>query len=237
MRFAPLHIYSCYSFLQSGLTTERILSSVKKNNYFGAAISDFGVMYGIPEFITSMEKIKKPCIVGMEVELEENKYSLYVISEEGYRNLAKISSSIQNESFDKNILLNHNKGLVVILDTSVGKFKNTFEEVLTEETEKARYLNELSKMFEKFYLGIELKERDELTYVRKIRKFAKEHTYECVAFPHIKYQKKQDAIVLRIVNAIANDEKIEKKEEDGNQFFMTLEDYQRIYTSDELENT
>ena len=237
MRFAPLHIYSAYSFLKSGLTTERIISSVMKNKYFGAAITDLGVMYGIPEFIKSMEKIKHPFVVGMEIELEGNHYGLYALNEEGYINLCKISSSIQNKSFDKNTLLEHKNGILSIVDTSLGEIKNKFEDVLLDETDLARYVNELSKMFEKFYLGVELKERNELEYVRTIRKFAKEHTYEKVAFPHIKYQNKDDAIVLTIVEAIANDEKITKKSETGNECFLTLEDYQRIYAADEMENT
>ena len=46
MIFAPLHIVSGYSFLQSGLTSERISKSVKVNDYFGAGIADKEVMYG-----------------------------------------------------------------------------------------------------------------------------------------------------------------------------------------------
>ena len=237
MRFAPLHVYSAYSFLKSGLTTERIINSVSKNKYFGCAISNRDVLFGAPEFITSMEKIKTPSLLGMEIIFEENVICLYVKDEEGYLNLARISSSIQNETFDKNILLLHTKGLIAILDTSTGKIKEIFDSVLIEETDKARYLNDISKMFESFYLGIELKERDELTYVRKIRKFAKEHTYECIAFPHIKYQNKNDAIVLNIVEAIANEEIIEEKVMEGNQYFMPLESYAKIYTNEELENT
>ena len=150
MRFAPLHVYSAYSFLKSGLTTERIINSINKNKYFGCAISDRDVLFGGPEFITSMEKINKPYLLGMEISLEDNVICLYVKDEEGYLNLSKISSSIQGEAFDKNILLSHNKGLVAILDTSCGKIKETFDSVLIEEVDKARYLNDISKMFESF---------------------------------------------------------------------------------------
>lgn len=237
MRFVPLHVYSVYSFLKSGLTIEKIIDSVNKNGYFGAAISDMGVMYGVPEFVNTMEKAKKPYIIGMEISLEENTYCLYVINEEGYLNLSMISSCIQNETFDKNILLNHNKGLVAILDTSHGKIKEQFEAVLDDEEVKARYLNELSKMFETFYVGIEFKQRDEMTYVKRLRAFLKEHSYQTVAFPHIKYQEKKDAIILDIAEAIDKGEKIEHKEKEGNQFFMSLNDYQKIYTAEELENT
>ena len=54
MIFAPLHIVSGYSFLQSGLTSERISKSIKDNDYFGAAIADKEVMYGVTSFIKGM---------------------------------------------------------------------------------------------------------------------------------------------------------------------------------------
>ena len=50
-RFVPLRIISGYSFLQSGLTMERIATSVKKEDYYGAGLADFGVLYGLPEFV------------------------------------------------------------------------------------------------------------------------------------------------------------------------------------------
>ena len=55
--FVPLRIVSCYSFLQSGLTIERIQSSVIKNEYFGMGLCDNGVMYGVPPFAKAGDTI------------------------------------------------------------------------------------------------------------------------------------------------------------------------------------
>ena len=57
--FAPLRIISGYSFLKSGLTMDRISASIKKNDYYGAGLSDFGVLYGVPSFVDSVKKLGK----------------------------------------------------------------------------------------------------------------------------------------------------------------------------------
>ena len=76
MIFAPLHIVSGYSFLQSGLTSERISKSIKDNDYFGAGIADKEVMYGVTSFIKGMDLIKKPYLIGEEFEVEGDSVSL-----------------------------------------------------------------------------------------------------------------------------------------------------------------
>ena len=69
--FAPLRIISGYSFLQSGLTVDRISSSIKKGDFYGAGLADFGVLYGVPSFIKEMAKIDKKSLVGLSVSLED----------------------------------------------------------------------------------------------------------------------------------------------------------------------
>ena len=235
MKFAPIHIISCYSFLKSGLTISRISESVKKNDYFGAAITDNGVMYGIPEFINSMEKINKPFIVGMEINCNGNNISVYAPNEETYHYLCKISTLIAKNQFDYKDLKNY-KGLIGVIETNYYHIKDEFsnEEI---SNEFIRELNDYAKLFSSFYLGIEVTTREEVKLANKIRKFANEYNYECVAFPRIQYQKKEDAIILKMVTAIAEDDKIIDKKEDGQLYFMEEKDLEKIYTKKELENS
>ena len=90
--FAPLRIISGYSFLKSGLTIEKIADSVAKEGFSGAAISDLNTLYGVPSFIEAMEKLNKGYLIGMEVNVDNNFLVLYCYSEEGYRNLLRITS-------------------------------------------------------------------------------------------------------------------------------------------------
>ena len=98
--FVPLHIVSCYSFLQSGLTIERIKASVFKNEYFGMGLCDNGVMFGVPSFVKASEEIKRPYIIGMAVAINDDYLCLYAINEEGYHHLMEISTAIQKEQLN-----------------------------------------------------------------------------------------------------------------------------------------
>ena len=94
MKFAPLHVYSSFSFLQSGLTIQKIVNATKVNDYFGVAICDKEVMYGVPNFALECEKEKKPYLIGMETKINDTFVCLYSINETGYLNLSFITSAI-----------------------------------------------------------------------------------------------------------------------------------------------
>ena len=70
--FVPLHIVSCYSFLQSGLTMEKIQTSIVKNDYFGMGLCDNNVMFGVPSFVKASEQIKRPYIIGLGVKVNDD---------------------------------------------------------------------------------------------------------------------------------------------------------------------
>lgn len=233
--FVPLRIISCYSFLQSGLTIEKIAASTYKNGYFGLGLADNGVLFGVPEFVKASEKIKKPYIVGLEVRVNDDFICLYAINEEGYHHLIELSTAIQKEEFSFDLLKEKVGGLTAIIATYQGKFKELF---VNDDPSFNKYLFDYSELFKSgFYLGIEVTSKADVSYANKIRKFAHEHTYNCVAFPRILYQKKEDAIVLKIVEAIEKDEKLNEKELDGQSYFMTIENYQKIYTANEINNS
>ena len=232
--FVPLRIISGYSFLQSGLTIEKIVDSVNKHDFYGAGLSDYGVLYGVPSFIKALEKNKRKYLIGLSITLGCD-FVIYALSEEGYHNLIKISALIDKEHLDEKFLLEHLDGTAVILETNHGQFKKEYAEEVTSEL--LHFLADLSGACNKFYLGLEVTNKDEFKVAQSIREFAKEHSYETIAFPRIKYQTKADKIILTIVNAIDKDEKIDIKQEEGPNYFMDYKDYQKIYTKRELDNT
>lgn len=233
-KFAPLRIISGYSFLQSGLTIDKIAKSIASFNYDGAAIADFGVLYGIPEFIKEMEKINKPYIVGLSVSSDDD-LVIYANDEQGYKNLIQISKHSVNKSLDLVLLKKLLGHTTVVLETNHGKFKQLFEEGLTNEY--VHYLADLSKYPDGFYLGLEITNKKEFRNASAIREFAKNHSYDLIAFPRIRYQKSEDAIILKLVDAIDKNEQIEIKEEKGQFFFQSVESYQKLYLAEELDNT
>lgn len=227
--FVPLRIISGYSFLQSGLTIDKISQSVIKNHYLGAGLADNGYLYGIPSFLKAMKKAKKKAIVGLEVVIEDLHLVLYMLNEDGYHHLVKISALISEDKFDVSYLKDNHSGLLGVLETNYGAFN--FENETTKKIAK------ISECVDQFYLGIEIKPLQDKAEIDKIRKFAKDHTYPLVAFPRILYQNKNEAITLKILEAIDKGEKIADKEETGEQYFKSIEEYETLYNKDELENT
>ena len=184
--FVPLRIVSCYSFLQSGLTIEKIQNSVVKNDYFGMGLCDNGVMFGVPSFTKASDDIKRPYIIGLETHINEDTICLYAINEEGYHHLMELSTAIEKEEFSFELLKEKASGLVAIIETYGGKFKELFT---SEDKDFNKYLFDYSNIFKTgFYLGIEVIKKEDVSYANKIRKFANEHTYDCIAFPRVLYQ-------------------------------------------------
>ena len=237
-KFAPIHIISGYSFLRSGLTMKRIQSAMKDNDYFGYGLTDEYVMHGWPSFVHIVKEANKPYALGLSVMANDNALVFYAKNEEGYINLINISLAHQKDELTLDYIKEHNNGLICVIETNYGKFKENFSSITSVTTLFTKYLLEIANIFkDNFYLGIEVTSREEIKYANKVREFAKEYTYECVALPRIQYLKKDDAIILRIVDAIQNNEKIEIKKEVGQNYFMNEKDYHKIYNEKEIDNT
>ena len=215
---------------------EKIASSVKTLDYFGVAISDNEVMYGLAPLSSAMKKVNKPFLFGEQFSINGDTLCLYVINEAGYHNLLKINREAQVEGLTLSYLKDNKEGLVGILETVRGTFKEKFVE--NYDSSFNRYLLDYSSIYgDLFYLGIEVTSKEDVTYANRVRKFANEFTYQCIAFPRIRYQKKDDAITILITEAIADDNRLNIKKASGQEYFMNEEDYQKIYSKVELDNT
>lgn len=231
--FAPLRIISGYSFLQSGLTIEKIAKSVVDNKYDGAGLADSNFLYSVPSFIETLLKNKKKTIIGLEIYHENNYLIVYAYNENGYRNLIQYSKLLSQDKFDFSYIEEHHSGIIGVLETKYGKFKEEF----SFRNEFTSYIAKISEYVDSFYLGLEINDQNDNEFASKVRDYADNYGYETIAFPRIRYQKKEDAIILKILEAIDKGEKITEKEENGEQYFKTIEQYSRYYSKDELDRT
>lgn len=236
-KFVPLHVISGYSLLKSGLTIKRIETALKKNDYPAMGLTDEGILSGLPPFVHMCKLYNKPYVLGMSINVEGNDLIIYILNEEGYKNAIAISLAIQKEELDLVFLKEHASGLLGVIETNHGLFKEKFLSLDKIDTPFTKYLLDISKMFHIFYLGIEVTSKEDVHYANKIRRFADEYTYECVALPRIKYLKKEDAIILDIVQAIQNNEKLDIKSRNGQEYFFNEPDYHKIYSEVEIDNT
>lgn len=237
-KFAPIHIISCYSFLKSGLTIKKIVRSIDKQGYSGAGISDFDGMYGVPEFVHAMEEVKKPYLIGLNITIEGANLSLYVLNEEGYHHLININTASQKDELNLDTLQSNSGGLACVIETNHGAFQEKFSLLEKVDTNFTKWLSEFAKPFgERFYLGIEIVDKSSKAMMDKVRQFAKDYSYRCIAFPRVRYEKKDDAIVLKIVSAISEGINIKEKKAEGYEYFMAETAYHKIYSEDEIEAT
>ncbi len=232
--FTPLHIYTSYSFLQSGFTVATLINALKENDYRAAAISDYQVLFGIPAFFHETKRHQIDGIAGLDLMVEGELITLIATSETGYRNLMKLSSQASANTVLPSFIKDHRDGLQAILSTRQGHLIELFK---TQQNEVAPTLAKFDQLFETFFLGIEIYSSHDKDYADFIREIAKKYNYQTVAFPFIKYHKPSDAIILTITHAIAHDEVIEEREQIGPYFLPTPAQIEASYTDEEIALT
>lgn len=232
MKYVPLHVYSGYSFLKSGLKIDQYLSEAKKREMEYVGLSDLSNFTGAPSLYHEAEKFGLKVILGEDLLIDDLLFSFYVLKEQGYRNLLKLSLAVEEGKVHCQDIVNYSEGLAIILTTQNDLLKQS---LLTNEAEFAKKLAKLTRGFEIFYLGLDV--TGEVNYVKQIREFAFSHGYKLIAFPSIKYIKPEDAIVLEMMKAIDSKEVLDYKALSGNEYFKTQEEIEKLYSATEIEET
>ncbi len=230
-KFVPLHIKTSYSFFQSAFSIPKLIKALKKKDFFAAGISDISNMHAFPSFyhLATSQNIKP--ILGMEVNIEDIAFHFYITSELGYLNLLKIHALKKEEKLELTSLSTLSEDLIIVIDANL-KLEDKLEDINFLKT-----LAKISTSSKAFYFGIAIYKKEDEIFVNKIRKFASEHNYSCLAFPLILYEKSEDAISVEILNAIKNDEKLTIQELRGPHFFLDDTHLATFYKEEEIEAT
>ena len=237
MSFIPLHIRSSYSFLKSGILFKNLFEMAKECGYEELGLTDLGVMYGLPEFVSFAKANNIFPILGMDVKCDKYFFSLFIQNETGYSNLSHITSLISKAHLEQKEItfaeiLPYLEGLICVLPIA---YNVIFKEVNNNLKDE---LLKLSKVFKHLFIGIEIYHKEEIPHVNLIREFALKYAYETIAFPYIRYLKKDDAIVINMLDAIRLNTTIEQNTipTDSDFFFKTKEEILKFYTPLELKD-
>ena len=237
MSFIPLHIRSSYSFLKSGILFKNLFEMAKECGYEELGLTDLGVMYGLPEFVSFAKANNISPILGMDVKCDKYFFSLFIQNETGYSNLSHITSLISKAHLEQKEItfaeiLPYLDGLICVLPID---YNAIFKEVNNNLKDE---LLKLSKVFKHLFIGIEIYHKEEIPHVNLIREFALKYAYETIAFPYIRYLKKDDAIVINMLDAIRLNTTIEQNTipTDSDFFFKTKEEILKFYTPLELKD-
>ncbi len=233
MSYLPLHISSGNSFLRSALTLRRIGGLANKYKFSHLSVVDFATCSGFPEVNKMAASIGAKPVFGMDVEIEGNLFSLFVQNEEGYQNLLMIDCLFSKEKLTLDALKQHSNGLAIVLASEQSFLRQTY---LSEAEEIPSRLRELSSSFSSFRLGIPYLP-DEKSFISFLRNFVEKYPYSTLAFPHVLYEKKEDAITLSILKAISEGQTIEQKEESGDNYLLSQEEADSFFTEEERKET
>ena len=224
MKFIPLHVNSGYSILKSGIKINDYILLATKFGYDTVGMMDINSFCGLPKFNDLAKKNNLKPIFGLDLNIESYNFSFIILNETGYRNVCALFSRIQSEKISLEDAKTYFSGCFVIFDS-----KNNIFDIVNDETRKT--LAKIAKGIKKFAIGLDITRLDKMNMIRQ---FANDYAYDLIAFPHIKYLKKNDAIVIKMLEAIENKEKLDFKTYEGEQYLRSESEYLAIYKEEEI---
>ena len=90
--YVPLRAHSHYSFLDSTLSPQAIVSLAKRHGMPAVALTDTGNLHGAVEFVQAAKQAGIKPILGAELSVAEKPLLLYVETARGYANLCRLLS-------------------------------------------------------------------------------------------------------------------------------------------------
>ncbi len=224
--FVHLHNHSHYSLQDAACTVDDLVNTAVEMNMHAIALTDHGVMFGIPEFYKKARKEGIKPILGIEAYIvpegsrfdkrgendagrKKSKHYNHLVllakNKTGYKNLIKLSTLGHTEGFyykpriDMNLLTEFSEGLICTSACPAGPIST---HLINDDYKKARtFAVRLHEIFnDDFYLEIQ----DHGLNIEKpildgMPKLAKELGIKLVATNDIHYIKKDHAIPHNIL--------------------------------------
>ena len=182
--FNHLKIHTQYSICEGAVKIDDLADYCKTNKIKSVGLADSYNLCGALEFSDKISKVGTHPIIGTQINLSSSeiigKVSLYATSEEGYKNLTKLSSSsyLKNDTtIDPSCsladLIENNEGLILLTGNHTNFFGKLFYKNKLKDIEKI--LNSLKKSFnDRLYIEIqrhnEFQEKNFENFLLKISK-------------------------------------------------------------------
>ena len=220
MSFIHLHVYSAYSLLTSTASVPDLIENALKKGFSAIALTDRNVMYGTIEFYKLCKKNNLRPIIGLTVDVESEhtqneSYPLVLLAENdhGYKNLLKISSTVQTKTehgIPLKWLKHYSEGLIAITPGPVGEIEQS---ILNGQEEIAReIISKLAAIFGRnsFFLAIQDHQLEQETTIRnQFNLISKEMNIPLVATNQVHYLEKEDMFAQECLLAIKNGDKLQ----------------------------
>ena len=237
MPYCQFQTISSFSFGKSSIKCEEYVAKGEKLGYEYLTIADINSVASFPYLCKAAKESKIEPIYGAMIELaiKDMKWQgeLVILNEQGYLNLMRIINR-HLDSYTLEDLKDNLSGLAFILKTQDDNFK------------KLDFLNshndiffKLSRLFDKFYFGIEIYSKEEMGSVEVLRSFIENHSYLSLAFPKVIYLDSNDGYqAYSILKCVVDKTLIKDKEAEKPTFFLlSLKALSQIYSLHEIEAT
>ena len=225
MNFVPLNLLSGYSFLKSAIKLDEYFSKAKKIGYNALALCDYNLI-GMPLFFKLAKEKGIKAIAGLTLNIEGSDIVFIVKDEKGYQNLLHLHHLKELNKISLRDIPINCEGLIVIVPSNAQFIKSNFENY-----KFSKILAKIARGSDDIYLGLEMNEK---SYMDSLREFAFSHGYKLVAFPSIRYLNKEDAISLKMLEAIESKEVLSFKALSGEEYLKNIDELKEIYTDEEL---
>ncbi len=182
--FNHIKVHTQYSICEGAIKIDELAEYCKLNKIKSLGLADSYNLCGALEFSEKISKVGTHPIIGTQINIKTSdiigKVSLYATSEEGYKNLTKLSSSSylnNNSTTDPSCnlkeLTDNNEGLILLTGNYNGFFGKLFYKNKLKDLEKT--LETLKNKFkDRFYLEIqrhgEFQEKNFENYLLSISK-------------------------------------------------------------------
>ena len=145
--FNNIKIHTQYSICEGAIKIDELAEYCKTNKIKSLGLADSYNLCGALEFSEKLSKVGTQPIIGTQINLKAQniigKITLYATSEEGYKNLTKLSSSsylknndTEDPSCDLNDLLSNNKDLILLTGNQYNFFGKLLRANKTKDFEK-----------------------------------------------------------------------------------------------------
>ena len=182
--FNHLKVHTQYSICEGAIRIDDLADYCKSNKIKSIGLADSYNLCGALEFSEKISKAGTHPIIGTQINLNISdiigKVTLYATSEEGYKNLTKLSSSsylknnaMKEPSCDLKVLIDNNEGLILLTGNSTNFFGKLFYKNKLKDLNQI--LNSLKNYFkDRLYIEIqrhnEFQEKNFENYLLSISK-------------------------------------------------------------------
>jgi DNA polymerase III subunit alpha len=234
MSFIHLHVYSAYSLLTSTAAVPDLIENAQKKGFSALALTDRNVMYGTIDFYKQCKKNKLKPIIGLTVDVESEhsaneSYPLVLLAEndQGYKNLLKISSTVQtktNNGIPLKWLKHYSEGIIAITSGLEGEIEQS---IINGKEEIAKdIIRKLDAIFgrDSFFLTLQNHQLKQETTIRnQFILISKEMNIPLVATNQVHYLEQDDMFAHECLLAIKNGDKLQddhREKLENDEFYL-----------------